>query len=96
MQEEILCQVSSLQNILPTAIPKKIFFIMSPWKTLIGKKICQKHKRRNFEEKTIKEKLIVKEGDRSIEAVTGGALNKKVLLKISQISQENTCVGVSF
>ena len=26
----------------------------------------------------------------------GGALQKKVFLKISQISQENTCVGVSF
>ena len=30
------------------------------------------------------------------EAATGGALHKKVLLKISQNSQVNTCVGVSF
>ena len=30
------------------------------------------------------------------EAATGGALLKKVFLKISQISQENACVGVSF
>ena len=28
-------------------------------------------------------------------AVTGGVLRKKVFLKILQISQENTCVGVS-
>ena len=30
------------------------------------------------------------------EAAAVGILQKKVLLKISQISQENTCVGVSF
>ena len=30
------------------------------------------------------------------EAATGGALWKKVFWKILQISQENTCVGVSF
>ena len=30
------------------------------------------------------------------EAATGGVLKKKVFLRISQISQENTCVGVSF
>ena len=30
------------------------------------------------------------------EAVTGGVLEKKVLLRISQYSQANTCVGVSF
>ena len=30
------------------------------------------------------------------EAATGGVLWKKALLKISQISQENVCVGVSF
>ena len=30
------------------------------------------------------------------EAATGGALRKKVLLKISQNSQENTCARVSF
>ena len=29
------------------------------------------------------------------EAATGGVLWKEVFLKISQISQENTCVGVS-
>ena len=31
-----------------------------------------------------------------IQAATGGVLLKKVFLKISQISQENTCVGISF
>ena len=30
------------------------------------------------------------------EAATGGVLFKKLFLKISQYSQENTCVGVSF
>ena len=30
------------------------------------------------------------------EAATGGVLQKKVFLKIVQISQEDTCVGVSF
>ena len=30
------------------------------------------------------------------EAAIGGVLLKKLLLKISQYSQENTCVGVSF
>ena len=30
------------------------------------------------------------------EAATGGVLQKKVFLKIMQISQKNTCVGVSF
>ena len=30
------------------------------------------------------------------EAATGGVLYKKVSLKISQISLENTCLGVSF
>ena len=30
------------------------------------------------------------------EAATGGALWEKVFLKISQNSQENTCVGASF
>ena len=30
------------------------------------------------------------------EAATGGVLWKKTFLKISQISQENTCVGISF
>ena len=30
------------------------------------------------------------------EAATGGVLQKNVLLKILQISQENTCVRVSF
>ena len=30
------------------------------------------------------------------EAANGGALQKKVFLKISQISQEYTCVGVCF
>ena len=30
------------------------------------------------------------------ESATGGFLQEKVLLKISQISQKNTCVGVSF
>ena len=30
------------------------------------------------------------------EAATRGALLKKVFLKISQITQENTCVGVCF
>ena len=30
------------------------------------------------------------------EATIGGVLSEKVLLKISQISQENTCIGVSF
>ena len=30
------------------------------------------------------------------EAATGGDLYQKVLLKLSQCSQENTCVGVSF
>ena len=33
---------------------------------------------------------------RHSEAATRGALQKKLLLKISQISQENTCVRVSF
>ena len=33
---------------------------------------------------------------RKTETVTGGALLKKVFLKISQISQENICAGVSF
>ena len=32
----------------------------------------------------------------STEAVTGGVFEKKLFLKILQISQENTCVGVSF
>ena len=32
----------------------------------------------------------------SREAATGGVLWKKLFLKISQYSQENTCVGVSF
>ena len=31
-----------------------------------------------------------------LEAGTGGALWKKVFLKVSQNSQENTCVGASF
>ena len=31
-----------------------------------------------------------------IEAATNGVLLKKMFLNISQISQENTCVGVSF
>ena len=30
------------------------------------------------------------------QAATGGVLLKKVFLKISKTSQENTCVGVSF
>ena len=30
------------------------------------------------------------------EAATGGVLLKKLFLEISQYSQENTCVGVSF
>ena len=30
------------------------------------------------------------------EVATGGVLENKVFLKISQISLENTCVGVSF
>ena len=30
------------------------------------------------------------------EGVTGGVFCKKMFLKILQISQENTCVGVSF
>ena len=30
------------------------------------------------------------------ESATGGFLQEKVFLKISQISQKNTCVGVSF
>ena len=30
------------------------------------------------------------------EAATGGVLLKKMVLKISQVSQENNCVGVSF
>ena len=30
------------------------------------------------------------------ETITGSFLSKKVFLKISQISQENTCVRVSF
>ena len=30
------------------------------------------------------------------EAETGGILQKKVFLKLSKISQENTCVGASF
>ena len=30
------------------------------------------------------------------EAANGDVLSKKVLFKILQISQENTCVGVSF
>ena len=29
-----------------------------------------------------------------IEAATGGAQSKKVLLKISQYSQKSTCVGI--
>ena len=29
-------------------------------------------------------------------AATGGVLQKKVFLKISPVSQENICVGVSF
>ena len=33
---------------------------------------------------------------KSTKAATGGFLLEKVFLKISQISQENTCVGVSF
>ena len=32
----------------------------------------------------------------STEAATGGVLHKNVFLKISLISQEDTCVGVSF
>ena len=32
----------------------------------------------------------------STEAVIGGNLSKKLFLKISQNSQENTCAGVSF
>ena len=31
-----------------------------------------------------------------IEAATGGVVFKKTVLKISQFSQENTCVRVSF
>ena len=31
-----------------------------------------------------------------VEAATRGVLRKKVFLKISQISRENSCVGVSF
>ena len=30
------------------------------------------------------------------EAVTGGVPQEKVFLKIKEISQKNTCVGVSF
>ena len=30
------------------------------------------------------------------EAATGGVLQKKMLLKIWEISNKNTCVGVSF
>ena len=41
-------------------------------------------KRRNIQEK------------QQIEAASGGALYKKVFLKISQISQESVCFGVSF
>ena len=31
-----------------------------------------------------------------LEAATGGVLDKKAFFKISQYSQENICVGVSF
>ena len=31
-----------------------------------------------------------------LEAATSGVLQKKLLLKISEISLENTCVGISF
>ena len=31
-----------------------------------------------------------------IEAVTGDVLSEKVFLNVSQISRENTCIGVSF
>ena len=34
--------------------------------------------------------------DNYLEAATGGALLKKMFLKILQYSQENICVGVSF
>ena len=34
--------------------------------------------------------------DNYLEVVTGGVLKKKLFLKISQYSQENNCVGVSF
>ena len=30
------------------------------------------------------------------EAATGGVLQNKVFLEISQISQENSCIGLSF
>ena len=33
---------------------------------------------------------------RTSEAVAGVAFSKKLFLKISQISEENTCVGASF
>ena len=37
-----------------------------------------------------------KKGTIILEAATGSVLLKKVVLKISQVSQENTSVGVSF
>ena len=32
----------------------------------------------------------------AIEVANGGVLSKKVFLKLSEISQEKTCVGASF
>ena len=41
-------------------------------------------------------KSIINTEDNYLEAATSGVLYKKLFLKISQNSQENNCVGVSF
>ena len=41
-------------------------------------------------------KSIISTEDNYLEVATGGVLKKKLFLKVSQNSQENNCVGVSF
>ena len=66
IQDEILRQVSTLGKCC-YGNTKKYFFIKSPSKALIGKIFCNRNNFTNeiILKKTIKEKLIAKERDRS-------------------------------
>ena len=95
-----------LQNFIHTChCTKNESYFCTVW----GQGINQNHRLSKLQGKTVKifsfedfsaplfyNLQIVKAMDLISEAATGGILLKMVVLRISQISQENSCVGVLF